>query len=76
MSSSEAAQVLALQLGFINSRTEKTGLYDEAIILAIINSLGELADKSAFDNLLYIGYLNYPDKIQSAAREALARLKW
>ena len=76
MSSSEAAQVLALQLGFINSQTEKTGNYDDAIILAIINSLGELADKAAFDNLLYIGYLNYPDKTKSAAREALARLKW
>ena len=76
MSSSEAAQALALQLGFINSETERTGKYDEAIALAIINSLGELADKAAFDNLLYIGYLNYPDKIQAAAREALNRLKW
>ena len=76
MSSSEAAHVLALQLGFFNSQTERTGEYDEAIVLALINALGELADKAAFDNLLYIGYLNYPDKIQSAAREALARLKW
>ena len=76
MSSSEAAQVLALQLGFINSQTERSGDYDEDIVLALINSIGELADKSAFDNLLYIGFLNYPDKIQAAAREALNRLRW
>ena len=76
MGSSEAAQALTLQLGFYNSRTEKTGEYDEAIMLAIINALGELGDKSAFDSLLYISYLNYPDKIQAAAREALNRLKW
>jgi len=76
MSSSEAARVLALQLGFINSQTERTGVYDEAVVLALINSLGDLAEKSAFDNLLYIGHLNYPDKIQSAAREALNRLQW
>ena len=76
MSSSEAARALALQLGFLNSETEKTGNYDEAITLTIIDSLGELADKAAFDNLLYIGYLNYPDNIQAAARDALNRLKW
>ena len=76
MSSSEAAKVLALQLGFYNSQTERTGVHDETIILALINSLGELADKAAFDNLLYIGYLNYPDKIKSAAIEALNRLRW
>ena len=58
------------------SQTEKTGEYDEETVLALINSLGELADKAAFDNLLYIGFLNYPDKIQAAAREALNRLKW
>ena len=76
MSSSEAAQVLALQLGFINSQTERNGDYDEDIVLALIGSLGELGDKAAFDNLLYMGFLNYPDKIQSAAREALNRLRW
>jgi len=76
MGSSDAAQALALQLGYINSRFESTGDYDEVIVLAYINALGELGDKSAFDYLLYISYLNYPDKIQAAAREALNRLKW
>ena len=76
METSEAAQALALLLGYFNSLTEQLGEYDEAVILALINALGELGDKAAFDYLLYIGYLNYPDKIQASAREALNRLKW
>jgi hypothetical protein len=76
METTEAAQALALQLGYLNSRTEMSGEYDEAIVLALINALGELKDKSAFDYLLYVGYLNYPDKILAAAREALNRLRW
>jgi len=76
METSEAAQALALQLGYFNSQTEKSGQYDEAIILALINALSELGDKAAFDYLLYISYLNYPDRIQASAREALNRLRW
>jgi len=76
MGTQEAAMALALQLGYYNSQTEKTGEYDEAVILAFISALGELGDKAAFDYLLYIGYLNYPDKIQASAREALNRLRW
>ena len=76
MESTEAAQALALQLGYLNSRTEQSGHYDEAVMVALINALGELGDKAAFDYLLYISYLNYPDRIQASAREALNRLKW
>ena len=76
MGSSEPAKVLALHLGYFNSETEKTGKYDEDIILAIIKALGDLGDKAAFDYLLYIEYLSYPDKIQTQARDALSRLKW
>jgi HEAT repeat protein len=76
MGNSEAAQVLALQLGFFNSQTERKGSVDEQITLAVINALGDIGDKAAFDYLLYIGYLSYPDTIQSAAKEALTRLKW
>ena len=76
MSSSEAAKALALQLGYLNSADGARETRDEAIVLAIINALGELGDKAAFDSLLYINYLNYPEEIQAAAREALNRLKW
>ena len=76
MDSTDAAQSLTLQLGLINSRTERTGEFDEDVILAIINALGELGDRVAFDHLLYISFLNYPDRVQASAREALNRLRW
>jgi HEAT repeat protein len=76
MGSSDAAQALALQLGFLNSQTERSGEFDDAITLAVVNALGAIGDKSAFDYLLYISYLAYPEHIQAAAREALTQLKW
>ena len=76
MESTEAAQSLTLQLGLINSRTERTGEFEEDVILAIINALGELGDRVAIDHLLYISFLNYPDRVQASAREALNRLRW
>jgi HEAT repeat protein len=74
--SSDAALALALQLGLINARTERTGSFDEDITLAVIQALGLIGDKSAFDYLFYISYLNYPDHIQVAAKEALDRFRW
>jgi hypothetical protein len=76
MGNSEAAGVLALQLGYFNSQTEHSGGYDGDIIMALIEALGGIGDKIAFDHLLYVGYLAYPERIQTAAREALNRLKW
>jgi hypothetical protein len=76
MDSDEAAQTLALQLGLFNSQMERTGEYDADILSAVINALGELGDKIAFDYLLYIGYLDYPEAVQAAARAALNRLAW
>jgi HEAT repeat protein len=76
MGTSDAAQALALQLGRLNSQTEQSGVFDEAITLAVVQALGAIGDKSAFDYLLYISYLSYPEHIQAAAREALAHLKW
>ncbi|HRY72606.1 MAG TPA: hypothetical protein P5165_05205 [Spirochaetia bacterium] len=76
MGSSEAAQALALQLQLINAQTELGGSYDDEVILATIRALGELGDKVAFDYLLYVGYLKYPDEVKRAAKEALLRLRW
>ncbi len=76
MGSSEAAQSLALQLGLINSQMERNKEYDTELLMAVIAALGAIGDKVAFDYLLYIGYLSYPDEIQTAAREAMNRLKW
>jgi len=76
MGSSDAAQALSLQLGLINSQMERSGTYDQELLLSLIQALGEIGDKIAFDYLLYIGYLPYPDQIQAAAREAMNKLKW
>ncbi len=76
MGSIEAAQALSLNLQLINAQTEQGKPWDEDILLAIISSLGSLGDKVAFDYLLYIGYLQYPEAIKSAAKEALQQLKW
>jgi hypothetical protein len=76
MGSGEAVQTLSLQLQLINGRTEQGGAFDEVVLRSVIDALGELGDKSAFDYLLYVGYLQYPDSIKQAAKAALQRLKW
>jgi HEAT repeat protein len=73
---SDAALVLGLQLGLINAKTESTGTYDAEITMAIVQALGNIGYNAAFDHLLYVSYLSYPEEIQAAAREAVARLKW
>jgi hypothetical protein len=76
MGSVEAAQALALQLGYFNSQMERTGDFDEPLTLGVVNALGEIGAKTAYDYLLYISYLSYPESIQAAAREALSQLQW
>ncbi|MDR3148120.1 MAG: hypothetical protein LBU00_07090, partial [Treponema sp.] len=82
MDSPDAAQALSLQLGYLNSQFERTssggtfGEHDESLVLGLINALGQLGDRIAFDNLHYIGYLDYPERIKAAAREALNNLQW
>ena len=48
----------------------------QAVVLSVINALGGLGDKTAFDGLLYVTYLNYPEDIVKAAKTALTKLKW
>ncbi|MDR1024970.1 MAG: hypothetical protein LBL56_04525 [Treponema sp.] len=82
MDSFDAAQALSLQLGYLNSQFERTGRSgtfgenDETLVLGVINALGQLGDKIAFDNLHYVAYLEYPERIKAAAREALNNLQW
>jgi len=73
---SDAALALCLQLGLINARTERTGEFDEEITLAIVRSLGLIGDKAAFDHLLNVSNLMYPENILAAAGEAIDRLRW
>ncbi len=76
MGTTEAAQALSIFLGLLNSETEQKKTYNEQVLLSVIHSLGALGDKSAFDYLLYVGYLDYPETVKQAARDALARLEW
>lgn len=76
MGTHEAAVRLTQYLVLLNSYTEKSKGYDEQIVLALLDNLGALADKVAFDDLMYTQYLNYTAAIKKTARAALEKLKW
>ncbi len=76
MGTTESAQALSIFLGLLNSETEQKKTYNEQLMLAVIQALGDLGDKTAFDYLLYVGYLDYPESVKKASRDALARLQW
>ncbi|HPO02749.1 MAG TPA: hypothetical protein PL077_05340, partial [Treponemataceae bacterium] len=76
MGTNEAAQALSIFLGLLNSETEQKKTFNEQLMLALIQALGDLGDKTAFDYLLYVGYLEYPESVKKASRDALARLQW
>ncbi len=75
-SSPKIAEKLSKLLGEFNLSAEKTEIPSEPVTLALIKSLGELGDKTAFDNLLYVTYLNYSEKVIAQAKDSLAKLKW
>ncbi len=60
----------------LNDRTENGSYVASDIALAVINTLGAIGDKAAFDSLLAVTYLNYEESVLTAAREALSGLRW
>ena len=60
----------------LNGRTEKGNVVSSEIALAVINTLGAIGDKAAFDSLLAVTYLNYEESVLTAARDALSGLRW
>ncbi len=76
LSSGNAGQHLSEYLEELNMLQEENKTYSDSIVLAVIQSLGMLGDKVAFDALLYTTYLEYPENIILAARDALVTLKW
>jgi len=76
LGNSDAALVLGLQLGLINARTESTGVFDPELTMAIVQALGSIGFNAAFDNLLTVSNLPYPEEIVAAATEAISRLRW
>jgi hypothetical protein len=76
MRTHEAAVRLTQYLVLLNSYTERLREFDNSIVLVVIENLGSLGDKTAFDDLLYAQYLSYSSEIKKAARDALENLKW
>ncbi len=76
MGTHEAAQRLSLYLNLLNMYTEKKKVYDEQIVLEVVESLGRLGDKVAFDNLMNVKFLNYSARIKTNADDAIKSLKW
>ena len=72
----DAVNPLIKYLGELNQQLEYNNSVAQKVVLAVINSLGAIGDKSAFDSLLSVTYLNYPEPVLSAARQALAGLRW
>lgn len=64
-------------LTLTNSQKE-TGYTDtsDMVIIAVINVLGNLGSKGAFDALLSVTYYDYSSEVLDAAKKSLARLKW
>ena len=72
----DAAVRLTQYLVLLNSYTEKGKVSDDQIVFAVLQNLGALGDKVAFDDLMYTQYLNYSAGVKKAARAALDNLKW
>ncbi len=74
MNTHEAAVRLSLYLDLLNSDVERGKKVEDEIVLAVIQNLGALGDKVAFDYLLYARLLDYSDSIRKAAQESLNQL--
>lgn len=72
----DSSKLLLKKLSDLNKQKEAGQMISEELVLSLIDSLGFIGDKSAFDTLLYVTYLNYSDAVIARAREALSRLKW
>ncbi|MBD5433563.1 MAG: hypothetical protein HDR35_04630 [Treponema sp.] len=76
ISSRKSVKIFTDYMTQMNKAQEEKEFPSKTVALAIIDALGSLGDKSAFDCLLYVTYLDYPEEVTSAARNALTRLKW
>lgn len=72
----DAVNPLIGYLEELNDSTEKGQAVPTDIVLSIINTLGAIGNKAAFDSLLAVTYLNYEESVLTAAREALSGLRW
>ena len=76
VATAKTGEVLSQYLDLLNRSMEAKSAPEKVVVLSVINALGGLGDKTAFDSLLYVTYLEYPEEVISCARNALAKLKW
>lgn len=72
----ESVSPLCSLMEEFNGKKEKNEKISIPAVKAVINTLGAIGNKTAFDYLLAVTYLSYPEDVLSAAREALAGLRW
>ena len=72
----DAVNPLTAYLEELNRQKENETDVSSAIVSSVIKTLGAIGDKSAFDSLLAVTYLDYDESILSAARKALSGLRW
>ena len=72
----DAVIPLTAYLEELNRQKENETDVSSAIVSSVIKTLGAIGDKSAFDSLLAVTYLDYDESILSAARKALSGLRW
>ena len=72
----DAVNTLTAYLEEKKKKKENETDVSSAIVLSVIKTLGAIGDKSAFDSLLAVTYLDYDESILSAARKALSGLRW
>ena len=72
----DSVSILCGLLSEYNNRKERNEKVSDSVVRAVINTLGAIGNKSAFDYLLAVQYLSYPDDVRVAAQEALAGLRW
>lgn len=72
----EASQKLSAYLSELNSTKEHNNASSDKIVRTVIETLGSLGNKMAFDSLLAVTYLDYSEDIIALARDSLARLRW
>ena len=58
------------------SKGEAVKMPAKPVVLALISALGALGDKTAFDALLYVTYLTYPEDVIESAKASLQSLNW
>ena len=61
---------------YLNSKVGNLTNVQVNVVIAVINTLGAIGDKTAIDSLLDVTYLTYPESVLSAAQNALLELKW